>query len=79
MSGFYGYLKGVNNELADKYLPNVSPRNDSLAGPMGRKSDQVSKLTDHACQSEEPLASPASPLNCMNESQQCKQLNLDSD
>ena len=42
MSGFYGYLKGVQNEMADKYLPNVAPRNDSLAGPQGRKSDQVS-------------------------------------
>ena len=41
MSGFYGYLKGVQNELADKYLPNIAPRNDSLAGPQGRKSDQV--------------------------------------
>ena len=41
VSGFYGYLKGVQNELADKYLPNIAPRNDSLAGPQGRKSDQV--------------------------------------
>lgn len=41
VSGFYGYLKGVKNELADKFLPNISPRNDSLAGPEGRKSDQV--------------------------------------
>lgn len=41
VSGFYGYLKGVNNEMAEKYLPNIPPRNDSLAGPQGRRSDQV--------------------------------------
>ena len=41
MSGFYGYLKGVNNELALKHIPEVPPRNDSLAGPIGRRSDQV--------------------------------------
>ncbi len=41
VSGFYGYLKGVNNEMAEKYLPNIPPRNDSLAGPEGRRSDQV--------------------------------------
>ena len=41
VSGFYGYLKGVQNEMADKYLPSIAPRNDSLAGPQGRKSDQA--------------------------------------
>ena len=41
VSAFYGYLQGVNNELALKHVPHVAPRNDSLAGPVGRRGDQV--------------------------------------
>lgn len=41
ISAFYGYLKGVNNELALKHVPEVLPRNDTLAGPLGRRGDQV--------------------------------------
>ena len=41
VSAFFGYLKGVNNELALKHVPEVLPRNDSLAGPVGRRGDQV--------------------------------------
>ena len=41
VSAFFGYLKGVNNELALKHVPHVQPRNDSLAGPIGRRGDQV--------------------------------------
>ena len=45
VSAFFGYLKGVNNELALKHVPEVLPRSDSLAGPVGRRGDQV----QHAC------------------------------
>lgn len=43
MSAFFGYLKGVDNELALKHVPEVPPRNDSLAGPVGRRGDQVQR------------------------------------
>lgn len=43
MSAFFGYLKGVANELALKHVPHVQPRNESLAGPKGRRGDQVLK------------------------------------
>lgn len=45
ISGFYGYLKGVKNELANRYLPGIEPRKDALAGPLGRKSDQASQIS----------------------------------
>ncbi|CAL5224706.1 g7434 [Coccomyxa viridis] len=45
VSAFFGYLKGVNNELALKHVPEVLPRNDSLAGPVGRRGDQVGGFT----------------------------------
>ena len=41
ISGFYGYLVGVANELALKHIPGVEPRNDTFAGPAGRRADQV--------------------------------------
>lgn len=41
MSAYFGYLKGVVNELALKHVPFVEPRNDTLAGPKGRRGDQV--------------------------------------
>ncbi len=41
VSAFFGYLKGVANELALKHVPHVAPRNDTLAGPLGRRGDQV--------------------------------------
>ena len=41
MSAYFGYLKGVSNELALKHVPYVVPRNDTLAGPRGRRGDQV--------------------------------------
>mmetsp|Transcript_18843 Transcript_18843/g.47580 ORF Transcript_18843/g.47580 Transcript_18843/m.47580 type:complete len:587 (-) Transcript_18843:329-2089(-) len=41
VSALYSYLKGVNNALAMKHIPHVRPRTDSLAGPPGRRSDQV--------------------------------------
>ena len=44
MSAFFGYLKGVSNELALKHVPDVLPRNDSLAGPIGRRGDQVQHI-----------------------------------
>ncbi|EIE24386.1 hypothetical protein COCSUDRAFT_40799 [Coccomyxa subellipsoidea C-169] len=41
VSAYFGYLKGVKNELALKHVPYVEPRNDTLAGPEGRRGDQV--------------------------------------
>ncbi len=32
---------GVNNELAVRHIPEIGPRNDTLAGPYGRRGDQV--------------------------------------
>ena len=43
VSAFFGYLKGVQNELALKHIPHVKPRNDTLAGPVGRMGDMVSQ------------------------------------
>lgn len=37
----YTYMIGVNNELALRHIPEVVPRNDTLAGPSGRRGDQV--------------------------------------
>jgi hypothetical protein len=44
VSAYFGYLKGVSNELALKHVPYVVPRNDTLAGPSGRRGDQVPDL-----------------------------------
>lgn len=44
VSAFYGYLQGVNNDLALKHVPHVIPRKDNLAGPAGRRGDQVCTL-----------------------------------
>lgn len=32
---------GVNNELATRHIPEIEPRHDTLAGPYGRRGDQV--------------------------------------
>ena len=37
----YTYMIGVNNELAVRHIPHIAPRNDTLAGPYGRRADQV--------------------------------------
>jgi hypothetical protein len=37
----YDYMIGVNNELAVRHVPEVAPRNDTLAGPIGRRGDMV--------------------------------------
>lgn len=37
----YTYMIGVANELATRHIPEVEPRNDTLAGPNGRRADQV--------------------------------------
>lgn len=41
MAQYYTYLKGVHNELAEKHIPEVLPRNDTIGGPYGRKADMV--------------------------------------
>lgn len=42
-SGYYFYeiLKACSNELAAKHIPQVQPREDTLAGPEGRRADTV--------------------------------------
>ena len=45
VSAFFGYMKGVNNRLALKHIPEIKPRDDELAGPKGRRSDQVGGFT----------------------------------
>lgn len=45
VSAFFGYMKGVYNELALKHVPEVLPRNDSLAGPPGRRGDMCGGFT----------------------------------
>lgn len=37
----YDYMIGVNNELADRHIPEIEKRTDTLAGPAGRRSDRV--------------------------------------
>mmetsp|Transcript_7473 Transcript_7473/g.18044 ORF Transcript_7473/g.18044 Transcript_7473/m.18044 type:complete len:904 (+) Transcript_7473:124-2835(+) len=37
----YTYMIGVNNELAERHVKDIPPRNDTLAGPYGRRADQV--------------------------------------
>jgi hypothetical protein len=32
---------GTDNELADRHIPEIAKRNDTLAGPKGRRSDRV--------------------------------------
>ncbi|EFJ40854.1 hypothetical protein VOLCADRAFT_121680 [Volvox carteri f. nagariensis] len=41
VSADYTYMIGVNNELAVRHIPEIEPRNDELAGPVGRRGDQV--------------------------------------
>ncbi|KFM28780.1 hypothetical protein F751_6301 [Auxenochlorella protothecoides] len=45
VSAYFSYMKGVNNELALKHVPEVTPRNDTLAGPRGRRGDMVGGFT----------------------------------
>ena len=45
VSAYFGYMKGVANKLAKKHIPDVIPHNDTLAGPVGRRGDQVGGFT----------------------------------
>jgi hypothetical protein len=45
VSAYFSYMKGVNNRLALKHIPEVTPHNDTLAGPVGRRGDQVGGFT----------------------------------
>ena len=44
-SAFFGYMIGVDNELAMKHVPEVTPRDDELAGPKGRRGDKAGGFT----------------------------------
>ncbi|GBF96079.1 peptidyl serine alpha-galactosyltransferase [Raphidocelis subcapitata] len=41
VAGHYDYMKGVTNDLALRHIPQIPPRNDTLAGPAGRRGDVV--------------------------------------
>ncbi|EFN59242.1 hypothetical protein CHLNCDRAFT_138234 [Chlorella variabilis] len=45
VAAYFGYMKGVKNALAMKHVPWVLPRNDTMAGPRGRRGDQVGGFT----------------------------------
>ncbi len=45
VSAFFSYMKGVSNRLALKHIPEVTPHNDTLAGPSGRRGDMVGGFT----------------------------------
>ncbi len=45
VSAYFSYMKGVSNRLALKHIPEVTPHNDTLAGPAGRRGDQVGGFT----------------------------------
>lgn len=47
VSAFYGYLKGVGNELALKHIPEVPPTNDFEAGPFGRRGTLLDPPTQN--------------------------------
>jgi hypothetical protein len=34
VAAYFGYMKGVKNALAMKHVPNVLPRNDTMAGAL---------------------------------------------
>jgi hypothetical protein len=45
VSAYFAYMKGVANELALKHVPDVTPRDDTEAGPRGRRGDQCGGFT----------------------------------
>jgi len=45
----YTYLKGVANDLAMRHVGGIAPRNDTLAGPSGRRGDMVRVLQSFWC------------------------------
>ena len=49
VAAYYGYLKGVNNSLALRHVPEIAPRGDELAGPPDRRGDQVGGEQREGC------------------------------
>lgn len=41
MAANYDYLKGVHNDVAMRHVKEIDPRNDTIAGPWGRRGDMV--------------------------------------
>ena len=41
MSSGYNFLKGVLNELADRHIGHIEPRDDTYGGPRGRRADRA--------------------------------------
>ncbi len=65
ISADYTYLIGVGgeggnlNDLWKNHIPEVGPRNDTLAGPKGRHADQASGANDRPRGQRCPAAAPA--------------------
>ena len=60
-------LQGVNNDLALKYIPTVEPRDDTFAGPKGRRADQVGSgctLSGMSCSQTCSACNSASAAGC---------------
>ena len=45
MAAYFDYMKGTDNELADRHIPELPKRNDTLAGRRGRRSDMCGGWT----------------------------------
>jgi hypothetical protein len=63
----YTYMIGVNNELAMRHVPEIEPRHDTLAGPDGRRGDQVRAcmcvcvFSVTPCEASSPFPNPSLP------------------
>lgn len=45
VAAFFGYMKGTDNQLALTHVPEIVPRNDTLAGRKGRRGDMAGGFT----------------------------------
>ncbi|GAB4815655.1 hypothetical protein N2152v2_002701 [Parachlorella kessleri] len=45
VAAYFGYMKGTDNQLALTHVPEVIPRNDTLAGRKGRRGDMAGGFT----------------------------------
>lgn len=45
VAAYFDYMKGTDNELAERHIPELPVRNDSLAGRRGRRSDMCGGWT----------------------------------
>lgn len=45
LAAFFGYMIGTDNQLALTHVPEIAPRNDTLAGREGRRGDMAGGFT----------------------------------